>query len=266
MNSYTLKFGQMPTNIIERKNVTKQIVDDFNLDFPTTNSYIITGVRGSGKTVMLTNISKEFENKNKWIVIDINPENDVLPQMVSGVYESKYYKKLSSKLSISFSFHGFGISIEGKEPISDIKTVLEKMLEEIHKDDIKILLTIDEVSNTKTIRSFIHDFQSLIRKDYQIYLIMTGLNENVDSLQNNKALTFLIRTPKIHLKSLDLGEISSNYKTNLDVDDETANKLAIASKGYAFAFQVIGLLYSKYKNKFLQQNQATNYFLISSHL
>lgn len=34
--------------------------------------YMITGVRGSGKTVMLTDISKHFRKDKDWIVIELN--------------------------------------------------------------------------------------------------------------------------------------------------------------------------------------------------
>lgn len=248
MKDYSLRFGQIPLNLIERKSIGNDVIENLSLDFPTTNSYIITGVRGSGKTVLLTYIAQAFENKKDWIVVDINPENEILPQIVSSIYDSKHFRKLSIKANFNFSFHGLGISIEGKEPLSDVRSILEKMLAHLKKSNIKVLLCIDEVSNTNTVRSFVHDFQYFVRKDSPLFLIMTGLAENVESLQNNKALTFLLRTPKVFLEPLDVIEIKNNYISNFKISNIRGLKLAELTKGYAFAFQVVGLLYKKYKN------------------
>ena len=40
-------------------------------------SFLITGVRETGKTVMLSHISKQFENEKNWIVIEFIPNYDI---------------------------------------------------------------------------------------------------------------------------------------------------------------------------------------------
>ena len=40
--------------------------------------FIITGVRGSGKTVMMTEISQKLRENDQWIVIELNPAIDLL--------------------------------------------------------------------------------------------------------------------------------------------------------------------------------------------
>ena len=40
--------------------------------------FIITGVRGSGKTVMMTEISQKLRENDQWIVIELNPVTDLL--------------------------------------------------------------------------------------------------------------------------------------------------------------------------------------------
>lgn len=248
-NGFSLTFGQLPSNYIERHEIAKKIGSDFSLDFPSSHIYIISGVRGSGKTVLLTKVSKMIQENSSWIIIDINPNREILSQIAAGLYEDKSLKNFFLEASFSISFKGFGLTIKGKEPVSNIKTVVKKLLQVARKNNKKVLLTIDEVSNNNFIKAFIHDFQSFLRDDYQIFLLMTGLYENVYSLQNNKNLTFLYRSPKIDLKPLDLKLISLEYqKIFPNTDIETINKLANLTKGYAFAFQVIGLLFSKYND------------------
>ncbi|MCR5185256.1 MAG: ATP-binding protein [Bacilli bacterium] len=248
-NKFSITFGQMPSSYINREHISDKICNDFCLDFPLSRIYIISGVRGSGKTVLLTNVSKTMEKKKDWIVIDVNPNREILEQIASGIYENARVKHLFITKSFSFSFHGFGFSIEGETPVSNIKTILDKMLTELKKNNKKVLITIDEASNNTHMRSFAHDFQSLLRNDYPVFTLMTGLYENVYSLQNNKNLTFLYRAPKIDLGPLDLELIKKEYASIFSKENEkTIASLADLTKGYAFAYQVVGYLFSKYGN------------------
>lgn len=248
-SSFSLSFGLLPSSYINREYASKQICDDFSLDFPLSHMYIISGVRGSGKTVLLASITNKMKEDNNWIIVDVNPNRDVLEQIAAGLYENSKVKHLFLSKSFSFSFHGFGFSIEGKEPVSNIKTIVEKMLDVIKKQNKRVLITIDEASNNNSMRSFAHDFQSFLRSDYPVFTLMTGLYENVNSLQNNKDLTFLYRAPKIELRPLDISLIEKEYsKIFKSSNEETIHKLSLLTKGYAFAYQVAGYLYSKYND------------------
>ncbi|SEP75883.1 hypothetical protein SAMN02910369_00560 [Lachnospiraceae bacterium NE2001] len=57
-NPFTLSFGKEPTEFISRLTQTNEIIDDFNSEDPVSQVYMIIGVRGSGKTVILTKIKK----------------------------------------------------------------------------------------------------------------------------------------------------------------------------------------------------------------
>lgn len=262
-NKFTVTFGQLPSSYINREHVSDKICNDFCLDFPLSHIYIISGVRGSGKTVLLTNVSKNIEKKKDWVVVDVNPNREILEQIASGIYENAGVKHLFLSKSFSFSFHGFGFSIEGETPVSNVKTILEKMLHLLKRQNKKVLITIDEASNNIHMRSFAHDFQSLLRDDYPVFTLMTGLYENVNSLQNNKNLTFLYRAPKIELGPLNIALIKKEYsKIFAEEDIETINSLADLSKGYAFAYQVIGYLFSKYRKISKIYNELDQYLSI----
>ena len=116
------------------------------------------------------------------------------------------------------------------------------MLISLLKHGKKVLITIDEVVNNSAIKVFAHSFQMLVRKDLPIFLLMTGLYENIYNLQNEKSLTFLYRAPKIKMNPLNTMRISENYQATLNVAPETALKMAKITKGYSYAFQVLGFL------------------------
>ena len=132
--------------------------------------------------------------------------------------------------------------MQNTAPITDIELAIGKMLESLKRKGQRILITIDEVSNSQNMRTFASAFQILVRQDLPVYLLMTGLYENVNELQNEKNLTFLYRAPKIELGPLNLGTIANNYKTNFDLEDFDAVQMARLTKGYSFAFQVLGYL------------------------
>lgn len=190
-----------------------------------------------------------IDKGEKWIVIDLNPNREILPQIAGEFYENKKSKRVFLTSKFSISFKGFGLTIEGKEPVSNIETVIEKILTLIKDNGFKVLFTIDEVSRNRYLRSFIHDFQSFLRNDYPVYLLMTGLYENVDFLKDSKNLTFLYRAPKIDLKPLNIELIKKEYRKAFPSEkDETIAELSLLTKGYAFAYQVAGFLFDKFKD------------------
>ena len=76
-NPFTLSFGIEPKEYIVRNEQISDIVGNFKSEEPSNHSYILSGVRGSGKTVTLSSITAELEKDKKWIVIDVSPDVDI---------------------------------------------------------------------------------------------------------------------------------------------------------------------------------------------
>lgn len=77
---------------------------------------MITGVWGSGKTVMLTDISKHFRKDKDWIVIELNPDRDLLYSFAAKLHDQKNLKDLFIKAKLDLSVLGIGVSIEKSNP------------------------------------------------------------------------------------------------------------------------------------------------------
>ncbi|MBQ9457569.1 MAG: ATP-binding protein [Bacilli bacterium] len=239
-NPFTLTFGVLPEQFISREGIADRIVADFSAGRNNDHIYIFTGVRGAGKTVMLNYLKREFEKLDDWIVINVNPELDILEGIASKLYEKGVARKSFLKKAFSFSFHGISFSIEGDVPVKNVETLLEKMLVFVKEHGQKVLVTIDEISNSKNIKVFSHTFKNLVIDGYPIYLLATGLNENVNNLQNENTLTFIYRAPKIEIKGLNLYAISRSYQTTLGLSETAANRCAALTEGYASAYQILG--------------------------
>lgn len=120
--------------------------------------------------------------------------------------------KIGKARSIIF---GFGVSIEGTQPITDAETAIIKILERLKKSGKRLLITIDEMTNSEYMKVFAGAFQIFVRQELPVFLLGTGLYENIEELQNEKSLTFLYRAPKIQLKPLNNAAIINKYKTIL---------------------------------------------------
>ena len=248
-NPFTLSFGNKPFEYVSRENDKRDLIEKLKSPTPMSHCFIITGVRGSGKTVMLNTISKQFKEDEDWIVIGLNPEDDMREALAAKLYSSARIKHLFLEKDFSFSFQGLTFSLSGKNPVLNVEDLLDKMMKAVSKKGKKVLLCIDEASNNAYMRKFALTFQMLIGEDYPLFILATGLFENISSLENEKNMTFLIRAPKTYLTPLNLSSIASSYQTKLGLEKEVAISAAKLTKGYAFAFQLLGYLMFEQKKK-----------------
>lgn len=242
-NPFTLSFGKKPLQYISRFSQTTEIVENFKAAEPSNQIYMITGIRGSGKTVMMTSIAGEIKKEENWIVLELNPNRDILQSLAAKLYALPEMHRAFLQAKFDFSALGLGVSLENAVPVTDIENVIELMLAEVKKRNRRLLITIDEVTNCEHIRIFSSSFQIFLRQEYPIFLLMTGLFENIYDLQNEKTLTFLYRAPKIMLGALNYTAVRKKYMDVFGLDAETAGQMAGLTRGYPFAFQVLGYLF-----------------------
>lgn len=245
-NPFSLNFGKEPYKMISRQARIDEIIDTFGSDMPSSVVYIITGVRGSGKTVTMMSIVNELKQNRRWITVTLNPERDLLQSLAANLYDNPLVKPAFAKADIGINFV-VSATVTSEGPLSDVDVQLKKMLKIIDSLGIRVLVAIDEVTKNDNLRVFAGSYQMLIGEGYPLYLIMTGLYENVRRLQDDKSLTFLYRAPRIELKPLSMLGMSNNYRDTFDISDEEADEMARFTKGYPYAFQVLG--YIRYKRK-----------------
>ena len=94
MNPYTLVFGKEPAQMISRHMQTTEIIDTFTSENPGQQVYIITGVRGAGKTVLMTDVAKRLQKNNNWIAVELNPERDMLETLASKLSSNHTLAKI----------------------------------------------------------------------------------------------------------------------------------------------------------------------------
>ena len=245
-NPYNLLFGQEPGQLISRSSQQMVILEEFLNDPPVQQVYMITGIRGTGKTVFMTDTANEICSEKEWIRVELSSASDMLSDLASALASEDNLARFFQSANINLSFFGIGLEVKGSVAITNIQVALTKMLESIKKHNKKVLVCIDEVTASEHMKVFASAYQIFVRKKLPLYLLMTGLYENIDNLQNEDNLTFLHRAPKLWLKPLNIGTIADNYKKIFGLDDAGSLKMAKLTKGYSFAFQVLG--YYTYKH------------------
>lgn len=246
-NPFSLTFGKEPLSLISRNLQNEEIIESFKADNPDFQVCMITGVRGSGKTVAMTTIANDLRKDDQWLVVDLNPERDLLNALASELSSNKDMIDYLKNAQINISAFGFGVGFTSGSDVKDITVLLNAILEKIAKENKRVLVTIDEVTANQNIKEFVSQFQIFIRKNYNVFLLMTGLYENIYDLQNEKSLTFLYRAPKIELKPLSIPLIMQKYKEIFSLEESQALDMAKVTEGYPFAYQVLG--YLCFKNK-----------------
>ena len=239
-NPYNLILGKEPLQVISRAAQMAEILESFSEELASQQIYMITGIRGCGKTVFMTETARELKQDDKWIVVELNSAGNLLEDLAASLASENALAKIFQNASINLSFFGIGLEVKGSVPISNIQVALSKMLETLKKHGRKVLICIDEVTVTDSMKSFAGAFQIFIRQDLPVFLLMTGLYENINNLQNEDNLTFLYRAPKIELKPLNIMTIADNYRKVFNTDPDSSLKMAKITKGYSFAFQVLG--------------------------
>ena len=241
-NPFTIVFGRKPSEMIERFPQRHEILENFMSENANQQIYMITGVRGSGKTVLMTSITDSLRDESDWIVVDLNPELDLLHGFAAQLSNHAICRNWFQQAKINLSYLGLGVEIVGTPPITDLETAVYRMLESVKKHHKRVLITVDEATNSKQMRIFAASFQIMLRKELPVFLLMTGLYEHIYELQSEKTLTFLCRAPKIQLQRLEMNAIKLRYRSVFHLEEAQAVEMTKLTGGYPFAFQLLGYL------------------------
>ena len=253
-NPFTLSFGRVPNEYITRTNEVDKIIDMFT-QFPVTDQmYMLLGVRGSGKTVTMTNITEEISKMDDWIAIKITPVDDILDALYRILIHHPKVHQICVDAKIDISLFGINVSLSSKLPEKNTVQAIDDILKELEKHNIKVLVTIDEVTATEQMKAFVSAFQLLITNNRLIFFLGTALFEKFAELKDVANLTFLYRAPKVVLTPLDKYAMASAYKRVFNYSKGQALKMALTTNGYSLAFQILGYVQWERKEDFLSKD------------
>ena len=240
-NPFSPAFGMPPRSYIHRYKEESKILNEFCTKDSLPISYMILGARGVGKTVLMHEMANRFDDIAEWVVVRMNPNMDMMDSLLKKLAGHQKLSQVIKSARINLSF--FGLSVEmPTSPVRDAEDAITEIIRSMQKNDQRLLVIVDEATNNESMRVFASTYQNLIGQQLPVYLLMTGLYENISSLKNEKNLTFLYRMPRLQLGPLKLSEIAEYYKDVFLLSDSDAAMMAEHTKGYSYAFQLLGKL------------------------
>jgi len=223
-------------------------VDDINSPWRTT---LITGVRGSGKTALLSDIRTNLEN-NGVIAIYVIPNEVMLDNVLAQLYRQlpkSIADKLPSLKNISVSF-GVSVNFEKEKKVPNFTETFPyqiiELLDAFKKQNKSIVFLIDEAQkHTKDMRILISTYQDLIMREYPVNMVLAGMPSVISDILNDEVLTFLRRAKQIELDNIELMIVNYEFKkvflnANAKLTNEIVSEAAAATHGYPYLIQLVG--------------------------
>jgi len=239
-NPFNVNFGKAPTQIVSREEELSTVLTTLTSDNPSSNTYVITGPRGCGKTVALSLLLNEIRTHKDFVVVRLTESSNILEQLAGLLYEEGRAKKLFLKADFNVSFYGVSLSIHGENPVSNVEALLRHIFQYFKRKGIKVLLAVDDVAKSDELIGFVRAYQGFLIDGFDVRLLLSGLYNNIVSLEREKSLTFLTRATRVVLSPLSLPRIADSYCTIFDIPLESGAQLAKVTAGYAYAYQLLG--------------------------
>lgn len=244
VNPFMPSFGIIPKLQVGNEEIADNYVFHLSTGDPMYRTRMIYGVRGSGKTVLLRLIENQFNDTDDWLVVQLNVEgqDSLLSQLVvklskqMGFSSSNFLKKFKS---LTIPVVGGGASWNNDS--SNVAMMAENLLNTLKKQNKHVLVTIDEVYATDSLKEFASQYQIWIGSGLPICLLFTGIPSQIDTLKNEKGMTFLWRTPKLVLEQIHTQAVQNKYREAFgDIDPLMLARMSQLAGRYAFAFQAVG--------------------------
>ena len=251
LNPFNPSFGKRPLHFYGRHEITRSIisaVDDENSPWRTT---LITGVRGSGKTALLSDIRANLDCRDV-IALYVVPNEALLDNILAQLYR-QLPKSISSTLpefkSISVNI-GVTVDFEKnkKTPAftESFPFQIMELMDACMKQEKHIVFLVDEAQkHTEEMRIFINTYQDLVMREYSVSMVLAGLPLVVSDILNDDVLTFLRRATQVDLENIELMIVEHEFKkvfldTGTNLTDETVSMAAAGTYGYPYLIQLIG--------------------------
>ena len=248
-NPFTPIFGGKPSSFFGRQDILNRFdaaLIDQGSDY---RALFLTGTRGSGKTVLLEQLSQRAVRKG-WRVIDLGPEGTADALVRRLVRHSEATSTISPQMSVSVL--GSGVSASGVSksktityPAQDLSIILQEAVEKELKG---VLVTIDEVQKvTQQDMSAVCDaFQMASRKGHSVMIAVAGLPYAHDEIIHYRGCTYMRRAAHEEIGLFGRMEVREAFvgamtrTEGLSLDDAALDRLVAASMGQPYLVQLLG--------------------------
>lgn len=202
----------------------------------------ITGPRGSGKTVLLTELG-DIARRKGWRVVDVTAAEG-LPELICRKLERQDKLDISIELTVAVAKARAQKSGERQE---DVREALERVAGQCTRQGNGLLITIDEIQDASIsdVREIAVAVQHIIRERQNIAFVFAGLTSGVMDLLGEDGPTFLRRAYPEELDTIPIDEVYDALemtieKNGMHIDHESLQRASEATAGYAYLIQLVG--------------------------
>ncbi len=247
-NPFTPTFGHVPFALAGRTGYIDDVVGGLaNYPGDPNRSTIFIGSRGSGKTVLLTALSR-IASEQGWVSANMSARNGMLEEIVWQLRSNAAHLITpESKSDITpVQLGPIAASREMKHESVTWRYRLSSMVEELNAQGVGVLFTVDEINpDCEDFATFVDVYQHLVREERDVALLLAGLPSRVSSLLLDENISFIRRAfqrsmdaiPQLEVEEALLETIQANGR---DIEAEALARASEATRGFAFAIQLVG--------------------------
>lgn len=261
-NPFKPTAGKMPPILIGRGAIIRDFAEGIdNGAGAPERLMLITGQRGYGKTVMLTELGKVAQERG-WAVVSETASEGMVARLIDALIQPGIKLKnidIGPKVGIAnLANASFGsASFESTERAAlTLRDAIEARLRKMPKGK-GILFTVDEAqaASMEEMVSLATSLQHVIRDEdmrdvsdvdkHGIAFVFAALPSLMDELLHEKVLTFLRRSIQRDLKAVSISDVEMAFEESVvdsgkEISVADALTAARATTGYPYMIQLVG--------------------------
>ena len=247
-NPFTPTFGHVPFALAGRSEYIDDVIGGLaNRPGDPNRSVIFVGPRGSGKTVLLTAISRSASEQG-WLSVNVSARDGMLEELIWQTRSvAKHVLPPEPKSVITSVKAGpVGLTREVAREEAGWRYRMTGLVDDINAQGIGLLFTVDEVNpDCAEFGSFVDAYQHFVREDKDVALLLAGLPGRVSALLLDESVSFVRRAFQRPMDAIPLIEVEEALIDTIEgngrsIESDAARLAAEATNGFAFAIQLVG--------------------------
>lgn len=255
-NPFTPTFGVAPPVLAGRQSMLAAFRDGLEGGVGSPErATLYVGARGSGKTVMLTEI-EDLAVQHGWVVVNETATPGFIDRLTQARLPSlrDYLTEFTGPerrrlngVTLPARLGGFTLEPSSPRPPQDLRGQITEILKILSSNGTGLLITVDEISahSLSEFRDLSVVVQHAFREGLELAFAGASLRSSIDAILNEPSSTFIRRAERQSLEQVPIELVIPALVGPLEAEGHAlsssiALQAAEATEGYAFMIQLLG--------------------------